>query len=56
MQSDPANLVNILYGGANAQYVVLTPGQSATIPVINPSVIFVKTASSTATINWITRD
>lgn len=56
IQSDPANTVNILIGSSTAQEVVLTPGQSLTIPIISLSLVYVKTASSTGTVNWLARD
>lgn len=56
IQSDPTNTTNVLIGNATSQYVVLTPGQAITIPVISLSLVFAKMASSTGTINWLARD
>ena len=56
IQSDPANTTNVLIGSSTAQEVVLTPGQSITIPVASLALIYVKMASSTGTVNWIARD
>jgi hypothetical protein len=56
IQSDPDNTTNVLIGTATAQEVVLAPGQAITIPIISLSLIFVKMASSTGTVNWLARD
>lgn len=56
IQSDPANTTNMLIGTDLAQEVVLTPGQSITIPVISLSLIYLKMASGTGVANWIARD
>ena len=56
IQSDPANTTNVLVGNSTAQEVVLTPGQSITIPIISLSLVFVKMASGTGTVNYIARD
>ena len=56
IQSDPTNTTNMLVGNADSQEVVLTPGQSITIPIISLSLVYVKMASSTGTVNWIARD
>lgn len=56
VQSDPANTTNVLVGNDTAQNVVLTPGQSINIPVLNLSRIFVKMASGTGTVNWLGRE
>ena len=56
IQSDPANTTNVLVGNSSAQEVVLTPGQSITIPIISLSLIFVKMASGTGVTNWLARD
>lgn len=56
VQSDPANTTNMLIGNSSAQEVVLTPGQSITLPVLSLSLIWVKMASSTGTANWLARD
>lgn len=56
LQSDPTNTTNLLVGSSTAQEVVLTPGQSITIPVISLSLIWVKMASGTGVANWLARD
>lgn len=56
VQSDPANTTNLLVGTVLAQPIVLTPGQSITVPVISLSLIYVKMASGTGTVNWLVRD
>lgn len=56
IQSDPANTTNMLVGNATAQHVVLTPGQSITIPIISLSRIYVKMASGTGVCNFLARD
>lgn len=56
LQSDPANSTNMLVGNATAQEIVLTPGQSITIPIISLSLIYVKMVSSTGVLNWLARD
>lgn len=56
VQSDPANTTNMKVGSSTDQFVVLTPGQSITIPIFSPTLIFVKMASGTGTANWLSRD
>jgi len=56
IQADPSNTTNLLVGNSTAQEVVLTPGQSITIPIISLSLIYVKMASGTGIVNWIARD
>ena len=56
IQADTANTTNVLIGSADAQEVVLKPGASLTIPIISLSLIYVKMASGTGTVNWIARD
>lgn len=56
IQSDSTNTTNVLVGTALAQTIVLTPGQAITIPVISLSLIYVKMASLTGTVNWLARD
>jgi hypothetical protein len=56
IQSDPANTTNLLVGNVTAQTIVLTPGQSITVPIISLSLIYVKMASGTGTVNWLIRD
>jgi hypothetical protein len=56
IQSDSTNTTNVLVGTASAQTIVLTPGQAITIPVISLSLVYVKMASLTGTVNWLARD
>jgi len=56
IQSDPANTTNVLVGSALSQDIKLTPGQAVTIPIISLSLIYIKMASGTGTVNWLTRD
>ena len=53
IQNDPGSSVNVLIGNATNQYVQLKPGQSVTIPCSNANLIYAKTASSTANVNWL---
>ena len=56
VQADPGNTTNMLIGNVDSQEVVLTPGQSVTIPIISLSLVYVKMSSSTGTVNWLARD
>ena len=56
LQSDPTNGANMLVGNSIAQEIVLTAGQSITVPIISLSLIWVKMASGTGTANWLARD
>lgn len=56
IQADPSNTTNLLVGNSEAQEVVLTPGQSITIPIISLSLVYVKMASGTGIVNWLARD
>lgn len=56
IQSDPANTTNVLIGNATSQEIVLTPGQSITIPIHSLSLVFAKMSSGTGTVNWLARD
>lgn len=56
IQSDPANTTNMKVGSALAQYLILTPGQSINVPVINPTLVYAVMVSGTGTINWFARD
>ena len=55
VQSDPGNSTNMLVGGSLGQPLVLTPGASITIPVVDASQIYVKAASGTVQANWLPR-
>lgn len=56
IQADPSNTTNVLIGNSTDQEVVLTPGQSITIPIISLSLVYVKMSSGTGIVNWIARD
>ena len=56
IQSDPSNTTNMLIGNSTAQEIVLTPGQSITLPIVSLSLVYVKMASSTGTVNYLCRD
>lgn len=56
VQADPANSTNVCVGTASAQYVVLTPGQSISLPLNSLTRIYVKMASATGAVNWLARD
>lgn len=51
--NDPASAVNVLIGNSAAQSYPLEPGDSAAIAIDNVNKVYVKTASGTATVNWI---
>lgn len=52
LENDPSNAVNILWGSSDGQPFKLAPGGSVSIPVQNVALVYVKTASSTATVPW----
>lgn len=52
IQSDIANTVNILIGNSANQFLVLEPGDSITIPIANVNLVYVRSASLTAVVNW----
>lgn len=56
IQADPTNTTNLLVGNSTAQEIVLTPGQSITLPIISLSLVWVKMASSTGIANFLARD
>lgn len=53
VQNDPASTVNVLVGNATSQSIKLVPGASMEIEIDDISKVFVKSASATATINYI---
>jgi len=55
VQADPDNSVDVFIGNSTIQPLRLKPGVSATIPVNNVSLIYAKTTSGTATVNWLAR-
>jgi hypothetical protein len=55
LQCDAANLVDCYIGNSTTQVVHLVPGQALTIPIANLQLLYAKTASSTAIINYLGR-
>lgn len=56
VQSDPANMTNLNVGNSTNQFLVLTPGQSVSLPINNITSVWIKMASGTGTVNWLARD
>lgn len=54
LQNDMANTVDIFIGDQTSQTFRLVPGQSVTIPIDYLKKIYVKTASGTAKLTYIT--
>ena len=55
IQNDPDSTVSILIGNSTLQPIDLVPGDSVTLNVTNLSVIYYKSASATATLNYLAR-
>jgi len=55
VQNDPASTVNVIVGGSGGQAIALIPGQMLTIAVNKVELIYAKTASGTATVNWLAK-
>jgi len=55
VQCDPDNAVDCFVGTSAAQPIQLQPGQSFNVPVNNLAQLYVKTASSTALVNYFAR-
>src|SRR5438067_3476905 len=53
LQNDPDNSVDLFVGDAASQPVQVKPGGSVALPVDDASKVFVKSASGTATVNWM---
>lgn len=53
VQNDPSSTVNVLIGSSGVQPIVLIPGASIVVDVIDVSLLFVRSASATATVNWL---
>ena len=53
IQNDPAGGANMLVGNATSQYIVLTPGQAISLPVVSLTLVWVKMATATGTANWL---
>lgn len=55
IQADPDNTVAVFIGNATAQPIKLNAGGYIPIPVNDVSLLYVKTASVTANVNWLAR-
>ncbi len=55
VQADPDNGVPVFLGDATSQPFQLNAGGAITLPVTNLSMLYVKTASGTAIVNWIAK-
>lgn len=53
VQNDPGNAGNMLVGNVTNQYMVLTPGQAVSLPVVSLTMVYVKMVSGTGTANWL---
>ncbi len=53
LQADPDNINDIYIGGSGSQPIKLKPGMSIEIPIKNAVNIYVKTLTSTATLNYM---
>jgi len=56
IQNDPTNAGNLIVGTVINQFIVLTPGQAITLPIISLTLIYVKMSVGTGTANWLARD
>lgn len=56
IQSDTANVGNLIVGTIVNQYIVLTPGQAITLPIISLNLIYVRMSAGTGIANWLARD
>lgn len=54
IQNDPGSAVNILFGGPDAQTMVLEPGASMSLNIKNTNRLWVRSASGTPTLNYMT--
>lgn len=55
VMADPDNAVDVFVGPAEAQPFQLQPGASLTVEVSSTSLVFVRSASSTAVVAWAAR-
>lgn len=53
VQADPDNTVDVFFGTSGSQPMQLLPGQAVRLKVSNVNLVYVKTASGTATVNWL---
>lgn len=55
VQNAKSSTVPILIGGADLQLIEIAPGEWMTIPAQNVNLVYAKTGSGTATVNWLAR-
>lgn len=55
VQADPNNLVDVFVGNSATQPVQLVPGGTVTMAVANANLVWVRSASATAVVNWLAR-
>lgn len=53
VQADPDNTDHVLLGDVNNQTIQLEPGDSITLPVRDPSIIYVQGGSNNQTVNYL---
>jgi len=53
VQNDPDSGEAVFVGNATGQYFQLVAGASVTVPVCDLSLVYVKSAAGTATVNWL---
>lgn len=53
VQADPANGTSVNLGDAVSQPIVLSAGQTVTLPITDVSMLWAKMASSTGRVNWV---
>lgn len=56
IQSDPTNVGNLIVGTVINQFIILTPGQAVTLPIISLNLIYVRMSAGTGNANWLARD
>lgn len=55
IQNDSGSSNSVKVGNDTNQYIELSPGDAISLPIDNVSKVYVKTASGTATVNWLAR-
>jgi hypothetical protein len=53
VQNDPDGQTAVFVGDRRYQYYQLNGGASVTVPVCDLSLVYVRTAAGTATVNWL---
>jgi hypothetical protein len=53
--NDPTSTVDIYVGNATSQSMRLQPGQGVTASVVNTNILYVRSVSGTARVNWFAR-